>query len=155
MNIKVPEEIGGSDLRLLPVTNPLYEAQLSDLFLGKSSTGGPKVTVKFTVTSEYTGPEAKERDFESTVGATVIDSFSLQEQAIWKLNDLYKTITGDRLPAGESSEEAFLAMLKKGMVGANVNLLLKYETYKGEDRLRIDKISVTEKKSKLGGRGRK
>jgi len=155
MNIKVPENVGGSDLRMLPVTNPLYEAQLTDIFLGKSGTGNPKATVKFTVTSEYTGPEAKAKDFESTVGATIIETYSLQEQAIWKLNDLYKKVTGERLPAGEIPEEQFLAMLKKALVGANFSLILKWgKSNKNEDRLEIEKYEVIEKKKLGGGRKR-
>ena len=152
MNIKVPENVGSDALRMLPVTKPLYTAQLADIFLGKSGTGNPKVTIKFTVTSEYEGPEAKEKGFEPTLGATIIDTYSLQEQAIWRLNDLYKKVTGERIPAGESSEEAFLAMLKKALVGTNFNLLMKVgKTNKGDERMEIEKMEVLEKKSKLGG----
>jgi len=151
MNIKVPENVGEGDLRMLPVTNPLYEAQIADCFLGKSQANQPKLTVKYTITSEYDGPEAKAKGFEPTVGATVIESFSLQEQAIWKLNDLYKKVTGERIPAGETSEEAFLAAMKKVLVGTPVSLLLKHsKTPKGEDRLEVEKLEVTAKKSKLG-----
>lgn len=155
MNIKVPENVGESDLRMLPVTNPLYEAVIADAFLGKSGTGNPKLTVKYTVTSEYTGPEAKAKDFESTVGATVIETFSLQEQAIWKLNDLFKKVTGDRIPAGEMTEEQFLAAMKKALVGTKVTLLLKHGmSNKNEPRLEVEKLEVATK-SKLGtGRGR-
>lgn len=152
MKISVPENVGGQDLRLLPVTNPLYEATISDAFLGKSQSGNPKLTVRYTVTSEYTGPEAKEKDFESTIGAPVIETFSLQEQAIWKLNDLFKKVTGDRIPAEEYDEEEFLNMIKKAIVGTKVTLLLKHGTSnKGEKRLEVDKLEVASG-SKLGGK---
>ncbi len=155
MNVKVPQDIGGGDLRMLPVTNPLYEAQLSDIYLGKSGTGNPKATVKFIVTSDYEGPEAKAKDFEQTKGATILESYSLQEQAIWKLNDLFKKVTGERLPAGETTEEEFLNMLKKALVGTDFKLLMKIgKTNKGEERMEIEKMEVAEKRKKLGGRGR-
>jgi len=147
MKIKVPENVGGGDLRVLPVSEPTYEAVLEDIFLGKSGTGNPKATVKYIVTSEYEGKEAKAKDFESTIGATVLETFSLQEQAIWRLNDLFKQCTGERVPQGDFEEEEFLGMLKDAMVGTNFNLMLKNEEdNKGAMRTQVEKREAIVKK---------
>lgn len=151
MNIKVPENVGGSDLRILPTTKPVYEGVVADMFLGKSGTGNPKVTVKYTITSEYDGPESKDKDFESTVGATVLETFSLQEQAIWRLNDFFKQVTGDRLPMGDFTEEEFAAMLKENLVGAELTLMLKTEiTNKGNEMTVVEKREFIPRKKKGG-----
>jgi len=151
MQIKVPETMGGGDVRVLPVTNPLYEAELADVFIGKSSTGNPKATVKYVLTSEYEGKEAKAKDFESTIGAVVLETFSLQEQAIWNLNDLFKQCTGERLPQGDFDEAEFGALLRDAMVGTAFHLLLKNEAdNKGVEKTQVEKREKVEKKRLRG-----
>jgi len=146
MQVKVPESMGG-DLRILPTTNPLYEAEVADIFLGKSGTGNLKATVKYIITSEYEGPEAKAKNFESTIGATVLETFSLQEQAIWRLNTFFKQCTGERIPAGDFSEEDLGNMLKDGCIGTPFSLILKTEVDKnGNDRTAVDRRDKIEKK---------
>jgi len=104
MQIHVPEDLGG-DLRVIP--DDTYRATIADVFIGKSkSSGQPKATVKWTITSEYSGP-TEDEDYVTTVGETVLDTYSLQPQAIWRLNDTYKLLTNDRLPMGDYSDEEF------------------------------------------------
>uniref|UniRef100_A0A6M3IPY3 Uncharacterized protein n=1 Tax=viral metagenome TaxID=1070528 RepID=A0A6M3IPY3_9ZZZZ len=153
MQIRVPESLGGGDLRVLPVENPLYEADVADIFIGKSGTGNPKATVKYIVTSEYEGKEAKAKNFESTVGAVVLETFSLQEQAIWRLNDFFKQCTGDRLPQGDFAEEEFGGMLKDQCVGTSFHLILNNEAdNKGVERTQVEKREKVEKKRLRGKR---
>jgi hypothetical protein len=119
MQVHVPEELGGS-LRVLP--EDTYDAVIQDMFLGVSKTGNPKLTVKWLVQSEYTGE--KDEDYISTVGENVLETYSLQPQALWNLNDLYKSVTGDRLPQGDYDEEEFLEMLKNALLGASMKIRL-------------------------------
>jgi hypothetical protein len=145
MRIVIPEEIGGS-LRLLPPDT--YEANLSDLFLGESQTKNPKVTLKFTITSEYTGK--KDKDFQSCIGENILEMCSLQPQAVWKLNDYYKAATGERLPQGEFDDEEFESMLKEALVGKSFRLLVDNEIVPttGEERTKVQKFEIIEKRKR-------
>jgi len=117
MQIHVPEELGGS-LRILP--EDTYKAVIQDMFLGKSKSGNPKITVKWLIQSEYSGE--KDENYISTIGENVLETYSLQPQALWNLNDLYKSITKDRLPMGDYTEEEFLEMLKASLIGASMKI---------------------------------
>ncbi len=151
MNVRVPEKLGGGDLRVLPVTNPLYQGTIEDVFIGKSGTGNPKATVKYILTSEYEGPEAKAKDFESTIGAVVLETFSLQEQAIWRLNDLFKQCTDERIPQGDFTEEEFGDILKDALIGTDFNLFLKVEAdNKGVDKTQVEQREKVVKKRLKG-----
>ena len=119
MRFVIPENMG-SDLRLLPADT--YSAEISDIFLGKSQSGQPKATVKYTITSEFTGKRGA--DFESTIGATTLETFSLQPQALFNINGLYKTANGTNIPQGDFDEEQFLQVLKDGLIGKQFNLQL-------------------------------
>lgn len=122
MRVVIPENLGG-DLRLLPPDT--YEAEVVDVFVGESKTKQPKLTVKFTVTSEFTGP--KDNNFQSCIGETVLDTYSLQPQALWRLNDLYKAATGERLKMGDFDLEEFGQLMKESLVGKAFTLLLDNE----------------------------
>lgn len=134
MKVVVPKDLGGT------LRNDLYgtfEAVISDMFLGKSQAEQPKITARYTLKSEMEAPHEG-----STVGETVLESFSLQEQAIWKLNDLYKLITGDRLPQGDFELEEFFEKIKGACVGKELFLSLAI----GKDNNNNDRVEV-EKKS--------
>ena len=122
MRVVIPENLGG-DLRLLPPDT--YEAEVVDVFVGESKTKQPKLTVKFTVTSEFTGPT--DNNFQSCIGETVLDTYSLQPQALWRLNDLYKAATGERLKMGDFDLEEFGQLMKESLVGKAFTLLLDNE----------------------------
>jgi hypothetical protein len=146
MRVVIPENLGG-DLRLLPPDT--YEAEVADIFVGESQAKQPKLTVKFTLLSEYTGPRGN--DFQSCVGEVVLDTFSLQPQAIWRFNDFYKAATGERLAMGDWDMEEFEAMMKEALIGRNFNLLLDNEVVPttGAEQTKVQKFSAIEKKSKV------
>ena len=142
--VSVPESMGG-ELKVLPA-GPVF-ATIEDIFLGESATKNPKATVKYILTSEMDG--SKERDF-STIGEVVLESFSLQPQAMWRFNDLFKQATGERLPQGDYDKEEFEVMLKENLVGAEFELILEVgETDKGDPRTEVHSRSKVEKKKKV------
>jgi hypothetical protein len=145
MKFVIPENVGSS-LRVLPVDT--YETQIQDIYLGESKEKKPKATIKFVTQSEYTGP--RDKDFQSCVGETIIETVSLQAQAIWKLNDYFKGATGERLPQGEFDEEEMLNMLKEGLVGSRWNLLVETDTSQGDERTKVKKATPIKGKS-VGG----
>ena len=141
MPIRVPENVGG-ELRLLP--EDTYDATLQDLFLGKSTASGqPKLTAKWVITSEYSGKKGK--DYISTVGESVLESYSLQPQALWKLNTLYKKCTGKTLndafdPEQEYTEEEFAEMVKSALIGFDAKIRTIIDSTTGDDRTTVEEI---------------
>lgn len=120
--IHVPEDMGGGDLRLLP--SGLANATLQKIYLGTSQNNQPKATVKFVITEEMDGVEDGE---PSTIGETVLESFSLQPQALFKLNDMYKAVTGNNIPHGDFSPQEFEAMLTNDLAGTEWTLMLEQQ----------------------------
>jgi len=120
MRIMVPEDIGG-ELRKL---EGVAVATLQSISFGKSKAGHPKATLKYILTEEMDGiPEGE----ASTVGETVLETFSLQPQSMWKLNDLYKSVMGERIPQGDYGQEEFEQMLNEALVGHHFNLVLELQ----------------------------
>lgn len=142
MQIHVPEDVGGEDLRLFP--EDTYSASLSDWFLGKGKASQqPKLTAKWVVTSEPTDPDVtKRKDFESTIGSEILDTYSLQPQALWKLNGLYKQVTGEKLPHGDFDAEGFHQMIKETLTGVEADLDIVTDTGSGEERSMINKVMI-------------
>lgn len=112
IKITIPKDFGG-ELKKLP--EDTYEAVLQDLFGGLSQAKKPKITVKWLIQSEYSGDHGK--DYESTIGQNVLESYSLQENAMWKLNGLYKQVTGDNLPHKDFEMEELVEFLKDALKG--------------------------------------
>lgn len=141
MKIHVPQDLG-TKLRVLP--EDTYKAIVSDIFIGLAkSSGQPKMTVKWTVQSECSIEKIrKAKDYQSTVGENVLDEYSLQEQALWRLNDTYLELTGDRLPEGEYNEEQFKDILKKSLVGLAGSIRLETDTTnQGNKRSVVKEVS--------------
>jgi hypothetical protein len=63
----------------------------------------------------------------SAIGESVLETFSLQPQAIFRLNDVYKEVTGERLPQGDYSEEDIEQMLNEALTGSEWNLALELQ----------------------------
>jgi len=120
MKVIVPEEIGGGGLRLLPAG--VARATLEKIIMGKSKTGNPKATFRYTITDEMDGVAEGE---PSTIGETVLETYSLQSQALFRLNDVYKEVTGERLPQGDFELEEFGEMLNDTLCGTEWDLLLE------------------------------
>jgi len=121
MKISIPNNIG-SDLRVLPVG--LAEAVVDQLFLGTSKTGNPKVTVRYVVTSEM---KTEDDQAPTTVGENVLETYSLQPQALWRLNQVYKEVAGENLPQGDYEEGVLEEMLNGTLKGTRWVLLLTTE----------------------------
>ena len=132
MQIHIPEDLGG-DLRVLP--EDTYDAQIQDLFTGSSKAGNPKITVKWVVTSEYSGKKTK--DYKPTTGENVLENFSLLPQAVWNLNSLWTEVTGEKLPHGDYSLEEFGEILKTQLIGAEFKIDVTTSTESGDERSNI------------------
>jgi hypothetical protein len=147
MQIKVPSDIG-SDLKILP--EGVADATISDLFLGTSTTGNPKVTVKYLISSQmptkgqtYIDDNGEEQAFPkdfNTVGEVVLETFSLQPQALFNLNSLWKSVTSSNLPQGDYSPEEFIDLLKEELKGRDFKLALEHgRTNRGEIQTQVKK----------------
>lgn len=143
IKITVPEDLGG-ELRVLP--EDTYEASIQDIFYGMSKTSGaPKLTVKWVVQSEYSGKHGE--DYVSTVGENVLEAYSLQPNALWKLNNLYKTTTGERLPQGDYQPEEFVDMVKNALIGAECLIDVMTDSSQGRERSVVANILPKQKKA--------
>jgi hypothetical protein len=118
MQISIPEDLGG-ELRKL---EGVAQATSQSFSFGTSKSGNPKLTLKYVITDEMDGIG---EDEPSAVGETVLETFSLQPQALWKLNELYKQCTGEKLPQGDYSKEEFEELLNENIIGVDFNLVLE------------------------------
>ena len=152
MKYVVPENVG-NELRVLPPDT--YLTEVKDVIFGESKANMPKCTIILTVISEYSG--TKSADFQSTIGETIIDSFSLQPQAMFRINDYYKAATGERIPAKEYDVEEFQEMIKSSLIGVKLDVLTENDSSQGEDRTKVKKFSAvkTERSSASSAGGSK
>ena len=139
MQIHVPEDLSG-DLRLLP--EGTYEAAIQDFFLGKSKEGNPKLTCKWVITSEWSESVSKttgkvKKGYVTTVGENILDNFSLLPQSLWKLNSLWKAVTGEKLPHGDYDANDLLDKVKSALVGAAGHIDVYTDDGSGEERSNI------------------
>lgn len=126
MKVRVPENLGG-ELKVLP--EGTCKAVLDALFLGTSSTGNPKATARYIVTSElYEDPSEG-----TSVGENVLETFSLQPQALFNINGLYKAVTGKNIPQGDYELDEFLNIIEEAVKGQEFNLVLETEIRPGTD----------------------
>lgn len=120
MNIIIPENIG-SELRVLEGTAHVV---LEKIIMGKSKANQPKVTFRYIIDEEMDG-YGEDTGVQSAVGEHVLETFSLQPQAIFKLNEVYMQVTGERLPMGEYTEDQFAQMLNEALTGTEFYLSLE------------------------------
>ena len=114
IKVTVPENIGG-ELRQLP--EDTYTAAIQDIFGGLSKASNePKVTVKWVVKTEFSGDHGE--DYKSTIGENVLDTYSLQEKAMFRINGLWKQIKGENIPQADYELDEFVNLLKSELVGA-------------------------------------
>lgn len=134
VQVRIPEDIGSS-LRVFQ--EDTYEARIRDVYVKLSKESQePKATVSWVVTSEYSGKKAK--DHITTVGEVVLETFSLQPQAVWNLNDLYTAATGDRIPQGEFEGDSFEQLLKNALTGFTCKIRLIQDDYTGSTRMKVE-----------------
>lgn len=118
MKINVPEDVGSGELRLLPPG--VVRATLAKIMLGKSKANQPKATFKFILLEDMKVPFNE----PPTTGEVVLDTYSLQPQALFKLNDTYKKVTGERIPQGDFDMVEFEDMLNQSLIGTEWMLQL-------------------------------
>jgi hypothetical protein len=150
MKYVVPTDIGSS-LRVIPPDT--YEAEITDIKFGESAQGKPKCTIIFTLKSDFTG--LKGDDFQSCIGEKVIDTVSLQPQAMFRINDYFKAATGDRIPANEDGydKDEFEELINENLIGANMAILLETDTSQGDERTKVKKLTALKKSVKTSGLG--
>lgn len=137
MKITIPEEFP-SGLRNIP--EGTYQGTLSGMTIGKSQSGFPKLNVFYTLTSEQENIKAGE---PSTVGEKVLETFSLQSQALWRLNDLYKAVKEKDLEGGDFEPEEFVQMLMNDLLGTDWTLYITDETTpSGKTQSRVQERKV-------------
>jgi hypothetical protein len=117
MNIVIPDNISTGDLHVLP--NGVARAVLEKVMLGKSKSGNSKATFKYTIVEEMDGAT------EPTVGEAVLETMSLQPQALFSLAAVWKAVTGEKLPQGDYEEKEFESMLNNTLAGSEWNLVLE------------------------------
>jgi hypothetical protein len=148
MKIVVPDDIGG-ELRILP--EETFESTITDIFLGTSAAKQPKLTFKHVLTSE--SPSLKDGD-PPCLGEIVLDTYSLQPQALFRLNTDFKKVTGSKIPASDSPDgydaEEFLLLMKETFMGTNWTIALETETNPndGEERTKIKEKMIQVRKGK-------
>ena len=141
MQIHVPQDIQSSNLRIF--TPGAYDIQLADIFYGTSNTGNPKQTFKYVVLSETEGVD--DPDYISTVGENLLETFSLQPQALFRLNDVYNDVCKENLPMGDYTPEEFTAVVKSALVGTVFRAVLDVEPdNRGNERMVVRKRSVAD-----------
>jgi len=136
MRITIPKDVGG-ELKVLP--EGTCRATIEGLSLGKSKENQPKVTVRYICLTELYPSDFK----DSTIGERILETFSLQPQALWRINDLYKEATGENIPQGDYEDLEFQEILEGDLKGTEWNLLLETETYEGREQTRVKERSKT------------
>jgi len=130
MKISIPKDLGG-ELKTLP-EGPC-RAVIEGISLGKSKADQPKATVRYICLTELYPKGAP----ESSIGERVLETFSLQSQALWRINDLYKEGTGESLPQGDYEEAELQELLEGALKGTEWNLLLGTEEYEGREQTKV------------------
>jgi hypothetical protein len=137
MKITIPDDFG--DIKVLP-EGPCT-AILSGIFPGTSKSRQPKLTFKWTINSEmYDDPKDG-----STVGETVLDTYSLQPQALWRLNEVYKAQTGENLPQGDYDIDGLVKILEEELLHeeANLELLTDLHPDTKAEMTKVNKITYS------------
>lgn len=125
MKIVVPENVGGE---LAKLEGPCV-AIIEKVILGIShNSQQPKATFRYVISEMEGNDEA--------AGQNVLETFSLQPQAMFNLNDVWKEVTGERLPMGEFSKEEFENMLNETLAGTEWDLILAIEIPQGAEEER-------------------
>ena len=136
MKIVVPEKMG-DDLRLIPAS--VYSATFKEAFVGTSAAKQPKMTVRWIITSE---PQDGPADPPTTV-ETLLDSYSLQENSMWRFNKTFRSLTDKNLPQDDFDEQTFQAFVNENLAGMEATLDVGVEPRQdtGEERNRVNKVS--------------
>ena len=130
MKIHIPEGLGGE----LKVMEGSTKASLDKIVWGLSQTKQPKATFMYTVLDELSTDKSQ----PTTVGERVLETFSLQPQALFKLNDVYKAATDEGLPVGDYSEEEFHQLVEDALLETEWQLnLQKGMDQNGKERTEV------------------
>lgn len=127
MRIHIPKE---EEIPVLPECT--VKACVERVVVGTSQTGNPKVTVRFIITEDVPNHP------EPLVGVPILENFSLQPQAVWRLQAFYRDATGETIPEGDYTQEELADILRKALEGTEWRLHVAPEdTPQGVQRTRI------------------
>lgn len=133
MEIHIPKDVGG-ELKVLP--EGTCRATVEGLSVGKTREGKPKATVRYVVLTELYPSGAG----ATSIGERVLETFSLQSQALWNINGLYKEATGENIPQGDYDDHQFQEILEAGLKGTEWSLVLATElTPDGGEQTRVQR----------------
>ena len=135
--ISVPGDMGG-DLIIFP--EGAYNFVLKDIILGTSQAGKPKLTFRWICQSESENADDID-DYTSTIGETLLDSYSLQPQALFGLNNIYKQMTQEQLPQGDYEMSEFVELVKDALNGASARIIVEPDG--AGERNNIVKVTIT------------
>lgn len=141
MQIIIPEDQGGT-LKQLSGT---CRGTVQKISMGSSKTNQPKCTFKYTITDD-SGLALEDGD--SAIGDDVLETFSLQPQAIFSLSDTWKQVTGDKIPLGNYTKEEFQKLLEETFIGTEWDLFLALEV--PGDGSSAEERTVVKKKTFVG-----
>jgi len=141
MQIVIPKGVETGELKVLP--NGLAVAAIEKCIVGKSQANKPKLTVIYTIIEEMDG---KSEDGSPTIGSKVLETMSLQPQALFSLAKLWKDATGSTLEQGDWDEKEFEAILNEKLQGTEWNILLETQVPGDGGEPRTNIIKRTPKK---------
>lgn len=131
MKISVPKDLGG-ELKVLP--EGTCTAAIEGVSIGKTREGKPKATVRYVCLTELYPKDAP----ASSIGERILETFSLQPQALWNINGFYKDATGESIPQGDYDDAEFQEILETGLKGTEWSLVLATElTPDGSEQTRV------------------
>ena len=74
----------------------------------------------------------------TSIGERILETFSLQPQALWNINGLFKEATGGNIPQGDYEDTDIQEILEDNLKGSEWDLVLATElTPKGEEQTRV------------------
>ena len=131
MKITVPQNVGG-ELKVLP--EGTCRAAIEGVSVGKTSEGKPKATVRYICLTEMYPKDSG----MTSIGERILETFSLQPQALWNINGLFKEATGGNIPQGDYEDTDIQEILEDNLKGSEWDLVLATElTPKGEEQTRV------------------
>ncbi len=71
----------------------------------------------------------------------MLDSYSLQPQALFGLNNIYKQMTQEQLPQGDYEMSEFVELVKDALNGASARIIVEPDG--AGERNNIVKVTIT------------
>ncbi len=128
------------DPKLFNTSNPPeddYTAIIKSIKSGKSKSGNVKGTITLELTSNPSDGD------EETIGRKVLGNLTITAESMWKVNELYKAVSGDDMEAQDfESEEELLQWLRDEVIGQQVDIRVEHRTYENQTRCEVAYLSA-------------